>query len=49
MISMLLTLALVLSPLPSQALVLDLCGEPPDQGAFKVMRMDGVKTGSPIS
>ncbi len=43
-ISLLLTLALVLSFLPTQALALGSYGEPPDQVAFKVMRMDGIRT-----
>lgn len=48
-VSILLTLALVVSLLPTQALALGSYGEPPDQVAFKVMRMDGVRTVKPIS
>ena len=48
-ISLLLTLALVVGLLPTQALALGSYGEPPDQVAFKVMRMDGVRTVKPIS
>lgn len=48
-ISMLLTLALVVGLLPTQALALGSYGEPPDQVAFKVMSMDGIKTKEPIA
>ena len=48
-ISILLTLALILGLLPAQALALGSYGEPPETVAFKVMRMDGVRTATPIS
>ena len=48
-VSILLILALVVNLLPTQALALGSYGEPPDQVAFKVMRMDGVRTVKPIS
>ena len=48
-ISMLLTFALVLGLLPTHALALGSYGEPPNSVAFKVMRMDGVRTVSPVS
>ena len=43
-VSILLILALVVNLLPTQALALGSYGEPPDQVAFKVMRMDGIRT-----
>lgn len=47
--SMLLTFALVLGLLPTHALALGSYGEPPNSAAFKIMRMDGVRTVSPVS
>ena len=49
MTSLLLVFALMLSLLPTQALALGSYGEPPETVAFKVMRMDGVRTVAPIS
>lgn len=49
MTSLILVFALMLSLLPTQALALGSYGEPPETVAFKVMRMDGVRTVAPIS